>query len=285
LLGHDENDRLWSFPEYAVAMHFSEMVIVGIEPPFKLPATIANELRRGNARLEQIGPESRTTSEAAGDRPQSISISPDQGFSPATDSNPIRVPGQTHGLGDYFTHGNQQRLYKDHDFKVISELLKSSGRDTWSPVPRIYTVLRTIGQLQLIDSFLDQGITDIWFPFSTSSLPKVLSGTIHTQFLDAQKAVLTKGLSLEKDDSRKHAQFGRGETLPFTVENELGVGRLSQVHKITSITSHRQFVRKRFQRWDVSRNAAEIEGFIVELQILKKIQHHHCVELVSHDNL
>ena len=120
--------------------------------------------------------------------------------------------------------------------------------------------------MQLIDSFLDQEIADIWFPFSTSSLPKVLSSTIHTQFLDAQKAVLTKGLSLETDDSRKHAQFGREETLPFTVEHELGGGRLSQVHKITSMTSHGQFARKIFRRECVSRNAAKIKTFIVDIE-------------------
>jgi hypothetical protein len=141
-------------------------------------------------------------------------------------------------------------------------------------------VLRIIGQLQIIDKFLYQGITDIWFPFSSATLPKALSSTLHAQFLDTQETVLTKGLNLEKDENRKHAHFGRDEVLPFKVEDGLGGGRFSQVHRIRSLISKREYARKRFRRGIGLRNEAEIKSFKVELQILKKVHHHHCVELV-----
>jgi hypothetical protein len=181
----------------------------------------------------------------------------------------------------YFAAGDTTRVYTDFDFQEIFDLLRDGGRDPWSMVPRIYAVLRIIGQLQIIDSFIDQGITDIWFPFSTSSLPKILGSTLHPQFLEVQKGVLTKGLDLERDDDRRHAHFGREEILPFKVDKELGGGRFSQVHKITSTITRREFARKQFRRGVGLRNAAEIKSFKVEIQVLKKIHHHHCVELVS----
>jgi len=114
--------------------------------------------------------------------------------------------------------------------------------------------------------FIDQGITDIWFPFSTFSLPNALSSTLHPQFLDVQKRVLTKSIDLEKDGGRKHASFSSDEALPFKVEKELGAGRFSHVHKITSTISKREFAQKQFRRGAGLRNAAEIKNFMMELQ-------------------
>ena len=190
----------------------------------------------------------------------------------------IRIQGRT--LEEYFPSGDAPRIYSDSDLQNISKLLKSGGRYSWSEVPRIYTVLRIIGEHQAIELFLDQGITDIWFPFSFASLPKALGSTVQGNFLDAQKVVLTKGLDFEKDENRDHAHFGRGDALPFKVENELGAGNYSQVHKITSLVSKRAYARKQFRRGTGPRSEADIKNFKNELQILKKIHHHHCVELV-----
>ena len=190
----------------------------------------------------------------------------------------IRIQGRT--LEEYFPSGDAPRIYSDSDLQNISKLLKAGGRYSWSEVPRIYTVLRIIAELQAIELFLDQGITDIWFPFSFPSLPKALGSTVQGNFLDAQRVVLTKGLDFETDENREHAHFGRGEALPFKVENELGAGNFSQVHKITSLISKRAYARKQFRRGSGPRSKAEIKNFKNELQILKKIRHHHCVELV-----
>jgi len=190
----------------------------------------------------------------------------------------IRIQGRT--LEEYFPPGDAPRIYSDSDLQNISKLLKSGGRYSWSEAPRIYTVLRIIGELQAIEIFLDQGIADIWFPFSLASLPKALGSTVQGNFLDAQRVVLTKGLDFEKDENRKHAHFGRGDALPFKVENELGTGNFSQVHKITSLISKRAYARKQFRRGTGPRSEADIKNFKNELQILKKIHHHHCVELV-----
>jgi hypothetical protein len=193
---------------------------------------------------------------------------------------PLLVPTESITLETYFSAGADLRIYSDSDLQKISELLEYSGRHSWSEVPRIYTVLRIIGELQIIDNFLGQGITDMWFPFSSASLPRALNSAMQEKFLDVQKLVLTKGLDLEKDENKEHAHFGKGEALPFKVEEMLGEGGFSQVHKITSLISKRIYARKRFRRGTGPRSDAEISSFKNELKILKRIHHQHCVELV-----
>lgn len=51
--------------------------------------------------------------------------------------------------------------YSEASLQQIANLLRLSHRQEWGAVPRIYTVLRNIGQLQLIDDFINEGFTDI----------------------------------------------------------------------------------------------------------------------------
>ncbi|TAQ87572.1 hypothetical protein B7494_g4092 [Chlorociboria aeruginascens] len=183
-------------------------------------------------------------------------------------------------LGDFFASEAPRKSYTDKEFLTIAQLLQSNGRGPWSEVPRIYTVLRIIGQLDIIESFIDQGITDIWFPFTSATLPKALSISSHASFLETQTAVLTKGLDLEKDERKMHAHFGRDEELPFKLGDALGAGAYSQVRKIVSISSKREYALKRFRRTGLRKEAA-IKSFKGELKILKRIHHQHCVELIA----
>jgi serine/threonine protein kinase len=82
------------------------------------------------------------------------------------------------------------------------------------------------------------------------------------------------------DADRKHAHFAQDEPLPFNVIAKLGAGAHAHVDKVVSTVSHREFARKLFRRHrGVDKDA--IKSFLVELQILKKVHHYHCIELVS----
>jgi len=89
-------------------------------------------------------------------------------------------------LGDFFVPLFSPRCFKDSELQQISKLLGLSGRQAWSEIPRIYSVLRMIGHLENIDNFIDHGITDIWFPFSSTTLPQELSSGLQAQSLDVQ---------------------------------------------------------------------------------------------------
>ena len=73
--------------------------------------------------------------------------------------------------------------------------------------------------------------------------------------------------------------FTRNDSLPLIVEGKLGKGGSASVDKVSSSLSGRVYARKRFQRF--SAKVRDIESFMTELNILKRINHHHCVELVA----
>jgi hypothetical protein len=94
-------------------------------------------------------------------------------------------------LGEYFAIEEEPRtLYTDQECTEISRLLKDSDREPWSRVPRIYTVLRLIGQVPAIDGFLDLGMNDLWLPFQISQLPKSMPTFYRERFIEAQNIVL-----------------------------------------------------------------------------------------------
>src|SRR5205809_7851213 len=92
-----------------------------------------------------------------------------------------------------------REVFSESDFRSMSEILRRMGRDTWSRVPRIYTILRLIGQLQLLDSIIAQGISDIWLPFTIETLPEVIrSRSVGLKFLELQDRIPAESLALEK---------------------------------------------------------------------------------------
>jgi hypothetical protein len=185
-------------------------------------------------------------------------------------------------LSEFFFPYRQPSVpYTDPELQRISELLKNTGRSTWASIPRIYTVLRVVDQLEHVDVFIQQGITDIWFPFSASSLPGQLSPSMCTKFLDYQSIVLTKWVNLEKGIDLRHAHFGEDEALPLEVVCSLGRGGFGNVDKVVSSLSGREFARKRFRRRGLRSSRSDVASFKTELMVLKRLRHQHCVELVS----
>ncbi|KAH0558594.1 hypothetical protein GP486_004751 [Trichoglossum hirsutum] len=200
---------------------------------------------------------------------------------PATSRTPYRTVEQK--LGDFFSTGGERRKasYSDREIQQISGLLCATGRQSWSAVPRVYIVLRLINRLELLDMFIDQGITDIWLPFAERSLPGTLSPSVRAQFLECQSVVLTKSLDLENRGDRKHTHFREGEPLPFEVKAYLGSGGYGTVDKVISLLSHREYARKTFRRRNFSRAKEDINSFLTEIKVLKRIQHIHCIELIG----
>lgn len=178
-----------------------------------------------------------------------------------------------------FSKAEKGKIYTDAEFIHISTYLRNIDKPDWSSVPRLYTVLQIIDQLDMLDRFIEQGITDIWFPFTEESLPNALPPTARVHFLEHQEAVLSKSVLFEKDADRKHANFAHGEPPPFQVVAILGVGAHGQVDKVMSTVSHREYARKLFRKRKISIKDS-IKSFFIELQILKRVRHHHCIELV-----
>jgi len=220
-----------------------------------------------------------------------LSPEPSSASSSMTESVPLSRPCTTTPLSiegrlrAFFLETAPRDKYTDQDLQDISMLVRNMGHESWGSVPRIYTVLRRIDELQLINTFIELGITDFWFPFSQTSLPDKLPPSVRSRFVDAQTAVFTIALELEKGEERRHATFGPGETLPFEVVGYLGKGGYGSVEKVVSLLSHKEYARKNFRRKKIfSKQRDDIKGFKNELSILKRVDHTHCVELVSEAN-
>lgn len=197
---------------------------------------------------------------------------------PLPPGSPSYIPEQP--LSDFFPdQGEPRTAYSDPEIHEISLCLNFLDQRKWSDAPRLYIVLRTIGQLTLLDSLLDEGIDDLWFPFTPATVPKPLSPDLRILFLDAQQSVLTKAVDLETG-SKRHTHFGKDDAFPFEFRGKLGRGGSASVDKIYSPLSRREFARKKFRRGR-GQSKGEIDNFKNELQVLKRIQHDHCIKLVS----
>lgn len=171
--------------------------------------------------------------------------------------------------------------FRESDLRGISDVLRRTGREAWSRIPRIYAVLRIVNQLHAIGGFIDHGVSDIWFPFTPNTLPETLGSATKSDFLNAQRLVLTKALFLEQEDG-KHRHFSDSTELPFNKTAELGVGSFGVVERVVSTISHREYARKRIPRGRTFHNDRKIlKDFENELSNLKKLSHYHIVELVG----
>jgi hypothetical protein len=119
-----------------------------------------------------------------------LSPSVSSGFSEVAQQQRVPIE-RAPTLGSYFSIEEVPRTtYTDQDLADIAQLLQETGRRSRSQVPRIYTVLRLIGQVMAINSFLEQGVNDMWFPFNVSQLPQTMSAIHRGRFIDHRNMVM-----------------------------------------------------------------------------------------------
>ena len=194
----------------------------------------------------------------------------------------------SHQLGDFFAEGNQrQKAYSDSDIRQVC-LLLSQVNLQWSKVPRTYIVLRSISCLELLNTFIDLGVSDLWFPFTEQTLPPCVLPSKRSQFVAAQNLVMTKSVDLEKGEKGQHCYFRANEPLPLEMKGRLGSGGFGQVDQVLSTISFREYALKRVLRSAVfsgahdSRRKIEcIRQFAAEMKVLKRVRHRHVVEFVG----
>ncbi|KAF2793816.1 kinase-like protein, partial [Melanomma pulvis-pyrius CBS 109.77] len=167
----------------------------------------------------------------------------------------------------------------DQDIRDISESLSRSGQIRWSKVPRIYVVLCSINQLQAIDTFIDNEISDTWFPFTLRTLPEAFGDqTARRDFLGVQKQVLSEILDFE--GGSKHYHFSQSSDVPLVKISELGRGMFGFVDRVRSEVSFREYARKLIPRGpNFRKNRAVLKDFEKELSNLRKLSHNHIVQL------
>jgi hypothetical protein len=206
-----------------------------------------------------------------------------------TSTNPLAEVVSSR-LSDFFTNGSpRQTAYTDPEIQQVS-LLLSQVNLQWSKVPRTYMVLRIVGCLDLLDTFIDIGVSDHWLPFTERSLPPCLRPSKRSQFVGAQNLVMTKSMDLEKGEGGQHCFFRQDEPLPLVIKGILGSGAFGQVDRVLSTISFREYALKRVSRSAVFSGRTEVDNrrraecvkqFIAEIGALKRLKHHHVVEFIG----
>ncbi|KAF3046381.1 hypothetical protein E8E12_006388 [Didymella heteroderae] len=180
------------------------------------------------------------------------------------------------------TKYNQRKI--ETDIRGIAEVLERTANVSWSRIPRIYSVLRIIDQLQVIECFLTEGVSDVGFPFTSKSLPSSLRDhATRSAFLAVQELVFnTRAQDLEREKSR-HGHFRDLSDIPFKKVEELGKGAYGFVDRVISTISHKEYARKLIPRGKNFRKDKDVlRNFERELSNLKRIStHKHIVQLVA----
>jgi serine/threonine protein kinase len=171
-------------------------------------------------------------------------------------SSPFLTPA---GRLSAFFDSHDRETYDDAEIDEIAYLLERCTH-VGSKFPRTYIVLRKIGELR--------------------GLPSFLSPTIKSKFVQSQGVVLTKSLDLEHG---RHRHFAPGEALPFDVLGRLGSGGYGQVDRIVSKISFRQYALKRIRRRAAFGNNSKesMKRFFSEIQIVKSLKHKHIVQYIG----
>ncbi|KAF3005226.1 hypothetical protein E8E14_001892 [Neopestalotiopsis sp. 37M] len=170
-------------------------------------------------------------------------------------------------------------IYTDVNFARISVYLRNTGHASWSATPRLYTALRLVDHVDALDEFLELGLNDMCFPFTNTTMPVSLSPTIKSAFLDIQETVYSESKSYDVGHG-KHVYFSKYDPKPFQTIGLLGKGGHGTVDKVMSQLDQKEYARKLFRRvrgWSQS----HIESFRTEVNVLKRVDHIHCVQLIS----
>jgi hypothetical protein len=250
-------------------------------PEIERPATVG--AFTAQSKQQSISPPARQQSAPASHvipRPEStVSISTVSSSTTLVPSIPF---GDPHARLDSFF--DDRITYSDSEILEISSLLKHSyNENAWNKVPRTYIVLRAIGQLDVLDRFIELGFSDEWFPVTSRTLPQILNASTRDEFVNAQDRILTKSIDLEKGVGGRHRHFAKGEPVPFKSVSILGSGNFGQVDRVVSLISYKEYARKCIPRRTMFglKTAAAMKLFSDEVSVLKRLKHRHMVEFIG----
>jgi serine/threonine protein kinase len=180
--------------------------------------------------------------------------------------------------------------YTEQDIQQVATDLLRDGHHSWSNNPRLYIILRDIGQIkdssqpQLLDVLLKNGLNDMWIPItSDATLKQFLKPEICCQFLQAQGRVCLHSASFGLGPWDSHRHFATRDGAPFEYRRRIGQGHIGLVDEVFSPTDRKLYARKSIRKssdFGYTRLQDDVERFRCEMQVLRRIKHRHCVQIV-----
>ena len=181
-------------------------------------------------------------------------------------------------LNGYFSGSKKE--YTDDDFNHIAQLLRRTECSKYSKTPRLYTLLRFLGRLDDLDRLLKSGLFDYSLPLSDTQLPSDFTQSWKKEFLYAQHLVCDNSDVVQMISMEKHMNFVQ-EPGCFIRERFIGEGGRGKVDEVFCIFSGQSYARKQILRQIMSvSDVAAAAAFRNEVENIKRVIHHHCVQLV-----
>jgi hypothetical protein len=141
----------------------------------------------------------------------------EQQFLRDTSENLYRLCGRPTELGG---------VISDETFVEIAGCLKDLGNKDQSKRPRTYAVLYMMSRVDLLYGFINEGLLDNSFPYSSRrALPSLLQQDPDAcdEFLALQTYVLSPGCQMEKGRNGQHVGVKSGDSF-FELLGKLGKG-------------------------------------------------------------
>ncbi|KAI1079487.1 hypothetical protein F5B20DRAFT_581270 [Whalleya microplaca] len=174
---------------------------------------------------------------------------------------------------------------------ILKCLDQVHGRDTtetqWQWRPRTYSILRNIGCLDSMETFIQHQLSDFHLPYNEQTLPAVIErreeNDLRQAFLDIQGYFLSGFKGIELESSRhEHFNFPTSGDLYFNPRRMLGQGGYGAVDLVFSRESFKHYARKRVIRGRDSENNRKAQNSIIdELRQLKSLRHRHLVTIIG----
>jgi len=190
-------------------------------------------------------------------------------------------------LGQFFLETNPSTevvIFTETTIREIARLLEQCSKVGCSRIPRIYIVLRKIREMDAIEGFIDEGITDSGFPFTQQSLPhSFTNNAARLSFLEAQDGVFnSEALRLERSGAEP-CHFSDKSDVPLKLIRLLGRGGSAVIHYVLSTITHKEYALKVTHTRKRRHDETALRKFRAELRNMKPVDetHRHIVDLVG----
>jgi hypothetical protein len=123
---------------------------------------------------------------------------------------------RSRSLGSFDSAAPALNRFTEKDIRLVSEFLLLTGHESWSPYPRLYSVLRLVNRSSAMDALISEGFPEFWLPFTEETLPKrvkeaLLTRLTRLEFLKAQHFVLTPELEEYIEDGKHRHYLDNGD--------------------------------------------------------------------------
>lgn len=177
---------------------------------------------------------------------------------------------------------------RDHEFNNVTRLLQMYGKREWALRPRTFVILYMTGLVNFMDTFISDGRSDYFLPYTEYNLPDALTGEYRARFLEYQKHVLDgQGVRLESGGARHQNCHGDAQRKFFMFKKRLGQGGSqiyrSQVDHVVGKHSLADFALKTIPRQhiDDTKDKRILTLFQNELEVLQFVNHQHIVKVLG----